>query len=63
MPLQPNPGYLPDDCIIRNEAGDVVDHRRVRAVLFGGYDTRHKEPAGWPSGGRGACSSGTWTDR
>lgn len=51
-----NPGHLPDDCLILDDDGEVTGHRRVHVQLFNGHSTRTKEPAGWPSGGRGACN-------
>lgn len=56
MPLAPNPGHCPPECEILDEDGNVIGHRRVRVVCFGGYDTKTKEPAGWPAGGRGGCN-------
>jgi len=57
MALAPNLGHLPDECILaRDDEGKPAVFARVRVVLFNGYDTKVKEPAGWASGGRGGCS-------
>jgi len=48
---QPNPGHLPDECVVRDEAGEAVSYRRVHVVLQGGYDSRKAGHAPWPSAG------------
>lgn len=54
MAWQPNPGHCPPEADGTAEGKDFRVHVRLRC----GYDTRRKEPAGWPATGRGACR---WT--
>ncbi|MDE1914704.1 MAG: hypothetical protein KGJ57_17610 [Sphingomonadales bacterium] len=44
--MAPNPGHLPPEA-----AG-----RRVHVILRDGYDTRQREPAGWPADGARGCN-------
>ena len=56
MPYQPNPGHLPEACIITetDDAGveHVTGHRSVHVRLFGGWDSKKAGAAPWPSAGR-----------
>lgn len=52
--MLPNPGRCPPEADGIDEGKDY----RVHVVLRCGYDTRRKEPQGWPATGRGACR---WT--
>lgn len=45
--MRPNPGHLPDDC----DGTDEGKTFRVHVVLRNGYDTRGREPIGWPAPG------------
>lgn len=52
MPWQPNPGHLPDDCVIvDDETGTVLGYRKVHVRLFGGTDTMAKGHHPWPAAG------------
>ncbi len=57
MPL--NPGHLPEECIIRDDDGEVTGYRSVHVVLFGGFDSRKRGDAPWPSAG-GRPSPTNW---
>ena len=46
-----NPGYLPPDCIVRDEFGEISGYRSVHVVLFNGYSTKKAAAAPWPAGG------------
>ena len=52
MPWHPNPGRLPDACVIRDEGGEVVGYRHVHVRLFGGFDSKAAGHAPWPSADR-----------
>lgn len=48
--MQPNPGQLPDDCLVLDEDGILVGHRHVHVILFNGWDSRKALSGGaWPS--------------
>lgn len=47
-----NPGYLPPECEICNETGEVVGYHRVHIRLFGGFDSRHAGHDPWPAYGQ-----------
>ena len=51
MAYEPNPGKLPDECVVEDENGNVT-HRAVHVRLFGGWDSRKAGAAPWPSAGR-----------
>lgn len=51
MHYQPNQGSLPDECLIRDEQGEVTGHRTVHVRLFGGIDTKARGDPPWPSAG------------
>lgn len=51
MPYAPNPGLLPDDCLIHDEDGNFTGFRRVHVRLFGGYDSRERGHDPWPAAG------------
>lgn len=51
MAYQPNPGNLPPECEIRDEHGNVIGHRAVHVRLFGGFDSKKRGDAPWPSAG------------
>ncbi|WP_333837964.1 hypothetical protein [Novosphingobium sp.] len=51
MPLQTNPGRLPDDCVILDEEGNVTGFHKVHVVTFRGFSTRAADHAPWPAGG------------
>lgn len=46
-----NPGHLPPECEVRDEDGNVTGYRHVHVVLFGGFSTKKRGDAPWPSGG------------
>lgn len=50
MPYQRNPGRLPPECVIRDDDGNATGFRAVHVRLFGGYDSRKRGDAPWPSG-------------
>lgn len=59
MTYQPNPGHLPDECVILDpETGEVAGYRAVHVRLFGsamqaGIDTKRRGDPPWPAkGGR-----------
>lgn len=49
MAYAPNPGRLPDACVIESDSG--TQYRSVHVQLFGGYCTRKAGAAPWPSKG------------
>lgn len=49
MPYVPNPGRLPDACLMLDEEGHVTGHRAVHVRCFGGFDSRKADHAPWPS--------------
>lgn len=51
MPYQPNPGHLPGECILFDEAGEITGYRAVHVRLFGGFDSRAAGHAPWPAAG------------
>lgn len=50
MAYQPNPGKLPDECVVEGENGNVT-HLAVHVRLFGGWDSKKAGYAPWPSAG------------
>ncbi len=58
MPYQPNLGHVPDECLIRDEDGNVTGFRAVHVRLFGspernlkGFDSKAAGLPPWPAGG------------
>ncbi|WP_371431355.1 hypothetical protein [Novosphingobium sp.] len=51
MPHLPNPGHLPDDCLVHDEHGNVTGHRGIHVRLFNGWDSKASGNAPWPSAG------------
>lgn len=49
--MRPNPGHLPDECIIFDDDGNVAGWRAVHVRLRNGYDTRKAGAAPWPAYG------------
>ncbi len=49
MPYQPNPGRLPDECLVLDEQGEVVGYRPVHVRLFNGIDSKVRGDAPWSS--------------
>lgn len=47
----PNPGHLPENCIIRDADGNTTGFRPIWARLFNGRDTRAAGTGPWPSAG------------
>lgn len=59
MAYQPNPGFLPPECVIHDpETGEVIGYRAVHVRLFGkagnpGWDSKKAGSKPWPAkGGR-----------
>ena len=51
MVWQRNPGHLPEDCIIRDEDGEIAGYRAVNVVLFNGWSNTKAGSPPWPAGG------------
>lgn len=49
MPYLPNPGHLPDECVILDEDGQVTGFRKCHVRLRNGYDSCAAGAAPWPS--------------
>jgi hypothetical protein len=49
MAYLPNPGRIPAECQICDEAGEVTGWRRVHIRLFGGWDSRKAGHDPWPA--------------
>lgn len=60
MPYQPNPGHMPEECLERDEYGDVTGYRAVHVRLFGGFDSKREGHPPWPAGSRRQPST-SWT--
>jgi len=51
MAYKPNPGRVPDDCVVRDDAGAVTGFRSVHVRLFNGIDSKLRGDPPWPAGG------------
>lgn len=51
MSLKPNPGRIPPECVVWDEAGEVTGYRPVHITLHNGFSTRARGDAPWPSAG------------
>lgn len=51
MAYQPNPGRLPEACLLRDDSGNVVGFRAVHVRLRCGYDSKAAGHQPWPSKG------------
>jgi hypothetical protein len=49
MAWQPNPGHLPPECEILDEAGEVAGYRSVHVRLFNGWDSKKAGTGAWPA--------------
>lgn len=52
MTMQPNPGHLPPDCVIRDEDGNIMAYQPVHVVLWNGWSSAATGNAPWPAAGR-----------
>lgn len=49
--MRPNEGRLPEECIIRDDAGNITGYHKVRIMLFVDDSIKQaRERAPWPSG-------------
>jgi hypothetical protein len=56
---RPNPGRLPPECVVQDEAGEIISFRSVHVRLHNGIDTKARGNPPWPSAG-GRPSSTNW---
>lgn len=48
--MPPNPGHLPEECILTDpETGEVTGYRMVNVILFNGWDSRKAGSGPWPA--------------